>query len=110
MGCDYYILKVLQIQYYTENDDSEIELSRERCYYTYEYDEDADDYEEQMDTYIKTTLTPQMNPIILYTNNSFNKVNSEIKYKTIIEDELKKHNKPWSDIIKIIKVERRYQI
>jgi hypothetical protein len=110
MGCDYYIVKVLQIEYYTDNNDSEIEVSRDRCYYIFDYDEDEDDYDEQMNAYIENTLIPKMKPIILFSMSTFNKVTSEIKYKTIIEDELKNHNKTWSDIKIIRKIEKRYQI
>jgi hypothetical protein len=112
MGCDYYIAKVLQIEYYTEIDNSEIEVSRERCYYNiegYGYDEDEDDYEEKVNMYIKNMLTPQMKPIILFSKSTFNKGTSEEKYSTLIEDELKKCNSTWRDVKLIRKIEKRYQ-
>lgn len=111
MGCDYYIVKVLHI-FYNDDEYFEVELERKRCYYHYECDEDQDqdeeDYEEQLIEYEKYTLTPKMKPIIIYTNNTFNKLNFEIKYKTIIEDEINKKSKKWCEITKIIKVEKRY--
>jgi c-di-AMP phosphodiesterase-like protein len=112
MGCDYYIAKVLQIEYYTNTDVSEIEVSRERGYYNiegYNYDEDEDDYEEKVNMYIKNQLTPQMKPIILFSNSMFNKRTSEEKYSALIEDELKKCDSTWCDIKLIRKIEKRYQ-
>jgi len=50
-----------------------------------------------------------MNPIIIYTNNSFNKVIFEKKYKTLIENEINKYGKKWCEITKIIKVEDRFK-
>ena len=45
----------------------------------------------------------------LRANNSFNKVNSETKYKLLIENEINKANKKWCEITKIIKVEDRFE-
>jgi hypothetical protein len=44
-----------------------------------------------------------MKPIIIYSNNSFNKVNTETKYKIIIENEINNYCKKWCEITKIIK-------
>lgn len=107
MGCDYYILKVLQI-YYNENDYLEIELDRLREYYDYDqYDEDEDNYEEKINEYIKTALTPKMKPILIYSNSSFTKPLFEEKYKTMIEKKIHDNRKNWYEITKILKVEER---
>ena len=108
MGCDYYIVKFLNI-YYNKIDYLVVELDRERGYYNFEYDEDYDDYEYKENEYIKYCLTPEMKPIIIYINNSFNKVNSETKYKILIENEINKSGKKWCEITKIIKVEDRFE-
>ena len=50
-----------------------------------------------------------MKPIIIYTNNSLNKVTSEIKYKILIENEINKYGKKWCEITNIIKVEERFE-
>jgi len=50
-----------------------------------------------------------MKPIVIYSNNTFNKLSSENKYKKIIEEEIKLFNKTWNDVSKIIKVENRYE-
>ena len=108
MGCDYYIIKFLNI-YYNDIDYLVVELERENGYYNFQYDEDCDDYIDKENEYIKDCLTPEMKPIIIYINNSFNKVNSETKYKLLIENEINKANKKWCEITKIIKVEDRFE-
>jgi hypothetical protein len=109
MGCDYYILKLLQI-YYNDNDFLEIELDRERGYYDdFQFDEDADDYDEKINEHIQQILIPKVDPIIIYKNNAFNKSSCESKYKTLVENKLKKYDKKWEEIIKIIKVEERHE-
>jgi hypothetical protein len=109
MGCDYYILKILHI-YYNDNEYLEVELDRIRCYYEDIYDEDEEDYDEKMNEYIKNILMPRMKPIIIFNNheNQWNKLDFETKYKTLVENEMKKHGKAWNEIVKIIKVEVRY--
>jgi chromosomal replication initiation ATPase DnaA len=50
-----------------------------------------------------------MKPITIYIDNNFNNESFEKKYKNIIEDELKKYNKKWECIKKIMKKESRYE-
>ena len=50
-----------------------------------------------------------MKPIIIYSNNTFNKSSFENKYKKIIEDKLDLLNKTLNDVNKIIKIENRYE-
>jgi len=108
MGCDYYVIKVLQI-YYNDTEYLEVEINRERCYYDdYQFDEDAEDYDEQLNNYIEDILTVKTEPILIYSNGTFNKSSCESKYKGLVENELNKHNKICSDVIKIIKVEKRH--
>ena len=109
MGCDYYIVKLLHIYYNDDDQVVTIELERQRGYYHYDYDEDEDDYESKVDEYIKYVLTPEMNPINIYTNCEFNKPLFETKYKTLVENKLSTNGKKWSEITKIIKVEERYE-
>ena len=109
MGCDFYIVKVLHI-YYNDNDYLEFELERERAYYNYYYyDEDDDNYDEMVNEYKKNILIVKTTPILIYNNNSFNKLSSEYKYKNVVEYEINAINKKWSDVTKIIKVEKRYE-
>ena len=83
MGCDYYIQKLLLI-YFSDNEYLGMELEREKVYFgKINLDEDEDDYEQKYNEYIKDVLTPKMEPIIIYDNNSFNKLLSKEKYKTL---------------------------
>ena len=53
MGCDYYIVKLLQIYRTNHTDHLEIVVDREKGYFHYEdFDEDEDDYEENFKRYI----------------------------------------------------------
>lgn len=108
MGCDYYIVKNLHI-YYNDNTKSSVEIERDRGYYYYDIDEDELDYEMKMEEYVQNMLTPKMKPIILYGDGGFVNIKYESKYKTLIEYEITKKNKKWEDIVKIIKVESRYE-
>ena len=70
MGCDYYIIKKLHI-YYNDNDYLDIELKRERGYFSDDdgagtFDSDDETSEEQYNEYIEYILTPKMKPITLY--------------------------------------------
>jgi hypothetical protein len=110
MGADYFIQKFLNI-YYNDIDYLVVELVLDEQKRNFEfhllYDEDCHDYSEKEDEYIKDCLTPDMEPIIIYINNRFIKAQSEIKYKTLIENELNESGKKWCEITKIIKVEGR---
>ena len=107
MGCDFYIIKLLRI-YCSESVFIEIELDRERGYYDdSQFDEDADDFDEKLHDHIRQLLTPKVDPITIYNNNSWNKSSCEVKYKERIVDEITKHDKQWSDVVKVIKVEER---
>jgi chromosomal replication initiation ATPase DnaA len=111
MGCDYYIDKDLELYDYNNNILSHINLEHEKGYYWFVsiLDEDEDGYDEEYTLYIKEKLEPSMKPIVIYSNNSFNKLSFENKYKEIIENELKFLNKTWNHINNIIKVENRYE-
>jgi chromosomal replication initiation ATPase DnaA len=110
MGCDYFIIKLLRI-YYKDNEYLEIELEREKGYYDdyYQFDEDADDFEEKINNYIEQLLTPKVDPITIYVNKQFNKSSCESKYKPLVESAIKNYDIDWGDIIKVMKVEVRHQ-
>jgi hypothetical protein len=111
MGCDYYIDKNLDVYDYNDNLISYINLEHERGYYWFTslLDEDEDGYDEELTQYIKNTLEPSMKPIVIYSNNFFNKLSFENKYKKIVENELMLLNKTWYHVSKIIKTENRYE-
>jgi hypothetical protein len=107
MGCDYYILKLLHI-YYSETEYVEVELDRERGYYDdLQFDEDADDFDEKICEYMEEVLKPTIDPIVIYSNNNFNKSSCKSKYESLVTSEINKNNKTWNEIKKIIKVEER---
>lgn len=111
MGCDYYIDKNLYI--YDNNNIifASINLQHQRGYYWFYslLDEDEDGYDKELAKYIKETLEPNMEPILIYNNNSFNKLSFENKYKKMIEYELNSYNKTLNEVNKIIKIENRYE-
>jgi hypothetical protein len=109
MGCDYYIDKNLNI--YDYNLLSFINLEHNRGYYSYYtlLDEDEEGYHDAWKENIKRQLEPDMKPIEIYSNNKFNKLSFETKYKKLVEYELNDCNKKWDDVNKIIKIEKRYK-
>ena len=111
MGCDYYIDKNLNIYDYNNNLLSFINLKHNRGYISYYsiFDEDEDEYNNDILENIKRQLEPDMKPIEIYSNNKFNKVSFEKKYKFLIECELNTWNKKWEDVNIIIKTEERYE-
>ena len=111
MGCDYYISKVLRV-YYNTIEYLSIEIDRKKGYFSdiiWDEDEDDEEYDRKQEEYLKDVLTPKTKPIIIYNEGAFNKSNTETKYKSIIEERLNICGKKWSDIIKIIKVEVRFE-
>lgn len=123
MGCDYYIEKNLYI-YYNDNIVNYISLCRDRRYYYEIYDDtawnitdddtawniiDDDSYKIRWEKLKKVHLKVKSLPIIIYSNNAFNRSSFSKKYKTIIETEIKICCKKWCDIKKIELVEKRYE-
>jgi len=109
MGCDYYINKDIII-YFQDNSRHSINIEHNRGYfYDINKDEDEEDYEEEYEKSIQEQLQSKMKPIILYKDHSFCNNAFEIKYKNIIDSELSKIGKTWIDIVKIKKVESRYE-
>jgi hypothetical protein len=111
MGCDYYIDKNLHVYDYNDIEISYINIEHERGYYWFMLSIDEDDnwYDTEFNEYKKHILESSMKPIIIYTNNTFNKLYFEIKYKKIIESEIKIFNKTLNDVKTIIKIENRYE-
>jgi len=111
MGCDYYIDKDLHIYDYNDIEISYINVEHERGYYWFisTLDEDEDGYDDKVAQYKKQALEPTMKPIVIYSNNTFNKLSFENKYKQIIETDIKIFNLTLNDVNKIIKVENRYE-
>ena len=105
MGCDYYITKGLYILL-SNKELLWIELERSNGYFNYGYE---DDYEEETKKAIKKDLTPIMKPIVMYENNAFLKEVFKDKYYRIIAECLIENKCAWEDVVKIRKVEERYE-
>jgi len=108
MGCDYYIVKVIEIRFNDSLSPIQIELERDRGYFDFYMDEDDPLYDEKEKEYINDCLTPSMTPIVIYKNGEFSSEKLELKYKNTIHRQLN-NNKEWKDIRKIIKYEYRYE-
>ena len=115
MGCDYYICKVLEVNFHYSISPLRIELSRDYGYFDFDLDEDDPDYDEKYELYVQEILEPRMKPIFIYENGAFLSLNLESKYKSLIEYELNKYNnnrehkKEWKDITQIKKIETRWE-
>jgi len=111
MGCDYYIDKDLHVYDYNDRIISYIELDHKESYYYFTslFDMSEYGYDKELNQYIKYTLEPLMQPIIIYSNNTFNTLTLKNKYKKIINYELDLLNKTWDDVNKIIEIEHRYK-
>lgn len=111
MGCDYYVDKDLEIYDNNNRIFSYINLHHEKRYYWFHstLDEDEDRYDTELTEYIEDILKPSMEPILIYSNNSFHKFSFEHKYKKMVQEELHLYNKTWKDISKIMKIENRYE-
>ena len=111
MGCDFYIDKDLHIYDYDDREISCSNLEHKRGYYWFIsiLDEDKDGYDAELIQYKKQALEPNMKPIVIYSNNTFNKLSFENKYKEIIEDHIKRFNKTLNDVNKVIKIENIYE-
>jgi hypothetical protein len=115
MGCDYYIVKELKVEFNYGMFPFLIELERERGYFYFSLDEDEPDYDEKEREYIRDMLKPSMKPIVIYEESQFKSKKYENKYKDLICGQLEHYNtyqenkKEWNHISKITKIERRYE-
>jgi len=122
MGCDYYIVKALEIDFAhgvgVLNDkrcnrstfSQFIDLERnERYYYDFNLDEDDPNYDKLEREHIQNILKSRMEPILIYDGEEFKSKNLELKYKEVVEKELLKCEKTWKDVRKICKIEYRYE-
>lgn len=113
MGCDYYIIKQLEVRHINDDDEEEvsyIELERDRCYFYDEPDsQDSDDstdsesyntqFHRKYDKYLEVTYQPR----ILFQNNKWKSEKVQDKYEDIIRNEINNDM-----LVKIIKQEVRY--
>lgn len=105
MGCDYYIVKILEVNYLNDNENEVIELDTQRCYFNEvdfdSIDSDDTDYE---DEYYKKYLEVHYKPRVLFENNKWKNEKIKAKYEDFVLS--KKISK---DIfLSVIKKEIRY--
>jgi uncharacterized membrane protein YgaE (UPF0421/DUF939 family) len=103
MGCDFYIYTYLYV-FFENKSNISIQLTCEKCYFYVSNNETEQEYKEE----IERQLTPNK-PILIYSNNKFEKPNYEINYKEIIQRQLNKIDKKWENISKIKIVENRIE-
>jgi hypothetical protein len=110
MGYDYFIDKDLEL-YDKDKLFSIINLDHQKGYFFFSplLDEDEEGYDNEFSIYLEDILEPRMEPILIYSNNSFKKLSFENKYKEIIDSHLNLYNKTLSDVTKIVKIENRYE-
>lgn len=114
MGCDYYIVKQLEINYINCNDEeiiTTLELDREKCYFLYYIDDsfDSDDsidheayyknYEKKYARYLNVTYVPK----VLFENGKWKNERIQEKYDETVKEQIGNDK-----ILKIIKKEIRY--
>ena len=110
MGCDYYIVKALEIDFNISICSHFIDLERNQgYYYDLNLDEDDPNYDELEREHIQDILKPRMGPILIYHDQEFTSKKLELKYKELVEKELLKRGNTWKDVRKICKIEYRYE-
>jgi hypothetical protein len=109
MGCDYYIVKALEIDFNYSISSRFIELERNSGYFNFDLDEDDPNFDTLYKEYIYETLEPGMDPILIYEEGDFTSKKIELKYKEMVEIELLKLGKAWTDVRKICKIEYSYE-
>jgi len=104
MGCDFYIYTYLYVYFENKLSNIPILLNSEKCYFYVSDNASEQEYEEE----VERQLTPH-EPILIYSNNTFEKPNYEIKYKEIIQKRLNKIDKNWENISNIQIIETRIE-
>ena len=111
MGCDYYIVKYLQVEYVNDDDDTatiDIELNKEKAYFSYDNMTDSDSsddesyntrFERKYGKYLEVTYVPK----ILFNNNKWKNETIQEKYEDIILNEIKE-----GLLLKVTKKEVRF--
>ena len=104
MGCDFYIYTYLYVYFENKNSNIPIFLNTEKCFFYVSDDASEQEYENE----IEKQLTPR-DSIKIYSNNKFENMTYEIKYKDIIQTQLNKIDKNWENISIIKIVENRIE-
>jgi hypothetical protein len=101
MGCDYYIVTLLQIEY--DGGFHSIELNRQSCWWgDYPYDTD-DPNQPGCEKYYEQYLKTDKKPIVLFDNGQWRTEALRDKYETMITLAIGQHT-----LTQVIKTESRY--
>lgn len=111
MGCDYYIVKILEVKYLIDNKNGvmhNIELDREKCYFNEIDSKDSDDtddedYHDKFNRKYSKYLEVHYKPRVLFINNNWKNEKTKEKYEDFVLNEIKN-----GMIISVIKKEIRY--
>lgn len=106
IGGDYYIDENLHIYDHNNIPFSYIKLNHKIGYDTFITVFNKDEHWEKVVQYKKETLDTNIKSIVIFNNNTFNKLDFESKYKKLIEDKLNLFDKTWNDVGTIIKIEK----
>lgn len=109
MGCDYYIVKALEITLTEEKYPLMIELERDYGYFDFCIDSDDPAYDTKWDEYRKKRLKSVMLPIVIYENGDFMNEKLRQKYSFVVEEELFLNKRGWEEVGQIVKMEYRYE-
>lgn len=113
MGCDYYIVKALEIILKDEKYPLTVELERDYGYFgDFSMDEDSPDYDKQLEKweeYKLERLKSVMLPIVIYEEDVFMNAKLEQKYRFLVEEELFLNKRSWKEVKQIVKIEYRYE-
>lgn len=109
MGCDYYIVKALEILLTGEKYPLTIELERDYGYFNFFIDSDDPAYDTKLNEFKIECLKPVMLPIVIYENGDFLNENLRKKFSHVVEEELFLNKRSWEEVEQIIKMEYRYE-
>lgn len=113
MGCDYYIVKALEITLKEEKYPLMVDLECDYGYFgDFSLDEDSPDYDKQLEKweeYKLEQLKSVMLPIVIYEEDTFMNSKLEQKYSLLIEEELFLNKRSWNEVKQIVKIEYRYE-
>ena len=109
MGCDYYIVKALEVILKEEKYPLLIELESDYGYFTDVLDSDDPEYNAKLSEIRRQQLKPVMLPIVIYENETFMNAKLEHKYRLLIEEELFINKRSLAEVDRVDKIEYRYE-
>ena len=99
MGCDYYIITYIIIEYldnHGNKHEAYITYSRQPGYFSFYGDSDDEDYDAKYDKYIDDVLKVTKQPITIFENNQYTSEFLKNKYRHLIIEKLNDINKMYA--------------